>query len=298
MRTTRGVIRHSEPSPEGLANACARFAQGHLLRGVAPVLVTSDRPAAQWQSSAPEDAARVLTLRGKDLPPFTIILDQGCDIEKLSAPFVHLAPVYNLTRYYKANKVEQARSAIYRYELTASKLEEQLTEEELEGQRPKGDQGYLWVADLRLEFPIDKGLLIDRSPIDGFAEAHEALDFGRYLAARRDRPAIPRLIEDVVVRGDAGVTAVTMADGTLLSGVVELRVSFDHVVVPTSAALLVMTEEENPPADLVRAWTDVVANLSAFASEYGLRVSLTHIGGYRGLSAESYRNSSRLPLAV
>jgi hypothetical protein len=47
-----------------------------------------------------------------------------------------------------------------------------------------------YVADLRLEVPLEKTILVGKRPIDGFPDEAGYIDFSRRLGRRKERPAV------------------------------------------------------------------------------------------------------------
>ena len=57
-----------------------------------------------------------------------------------------------------------------------------------------------WVADLRLEVPIEKTVLVGRRPIEGFSDEAGYIDFARRLGRRKERPAVATVLVDAVAK--------------------------------------------------------------------------------------------------
>jgi hypothetical protein len=57
-----------------------------------------------------------------------------------------------------------------------------------------------WVADLRIEVPLEKGWLVGREPRPGFATLAEYRTLASRLAVRRGRPALSGPLTEQVVR--------------------------------------------------------------------------------------------------
>lgn len=56
-----------------------------------------------------------------------------------------------------------------------------------------------WVTDLRIEFPMEKGWLVGRSPIVAFNSEESRVDLARFLAGRRDRPVLSHQIHKALI---------------------------------------------------------------------------------------------------
>ena len=138
-------------------------------------------------------------------------------------------------RFFSAADVEKisTRSGfLYLYPLTAPDLDLYLPPDLLERQKiGAGDEDYLWIADLRLQVPMDKYILVGREPISGFASAEERLYFGDDLALRRSRPAIPSVVADSVVpllQARSGIRYRVLVNDPVLPSTVDLLVLHDN----------------------------------------------------------------------
>lgn len=116
--------------------------------------------------------------------------------------------------------------------------------------------GHRWYADLRLQVPISKALLLDRDPIDGFVTEEESLEFGEVLAQKFRRPALhvglsehlPAKLEEFV-RG-VGHTKQCMAQVEQ----VRLHILEGNRLNPTRGQLLVITTSVPLDAAAVEQW--------------------------------------------
>jgi hypothetical protein len=57
-----------------------------------------------------------------------------------------------------------------------------------------------YLADLRLEVPVEKTVLVGKRPIDGFPDEAGYLDFARRLGRRKERPAVSSALVDAVAK--------------------------------------------------------------------------------------------------
>ncbi len=143
-----------------------------------PLTVTTQRWA---QRRAPDDSSGPVTPR-KARPPWGIITTQTCDLiedgrPKPKRPWFMLAPVY----WYRCDTdvravIEGGLGFGYLFAVTTL------------GSPPGG----LWVADLRLEIPVEKGWLVGKRTQPAFARQVEYLCFAERLGNLRMRFAYPR----------------------------------------------------------------------------------------------------------
>ena len=147
--------------PKAARDATASLRQGTLV--ASPPFVYAARAdvavhaiTRAWASS-PSAAGGVVNVTASDKrAPWGLIVTQTCDLVeegKPKRPWVQIAPVYEL--YANAGdraRILQGRGFDYLVPITTLKPSE----------------GALWVADLRLLVPVEKGWLVERAVRDGF----------------------------------------------------------------------------------------------------------------------------------
>ncbi|MDP8942914.1 MAG: hypothetical protein M3N16_02155 [Actinomycetota bacterium] len=183
------IDRHIErPWPEDVLQALERFKQGDLIER--PPFFYGVRPGTRvWsmedEAHDPADGgSQVEELHPDDGPSFGIITSQTCDLNEQgppTQPWLQVSPVY-LLEGTEADQEKLLQKA-YIVELTGTDL-------------PLGR----WVADLRIELPLEKTALVGREPIPGFASETEADSFARRLGVRRARAALANELVETVVR--------------------------------------------------------------------------------------------------
>jgi hypothetical protein len=159
--------------PTGVHDALGRFRQGHLIADP-PLAFHGIASSPLW---TPPDVQRPAADGPVDLAgyPYAIITTQTCNIAERPPggvqPWIQISPVYELA------EGEDRRDRIYLHPLTAAGL--------------GSDR---WVADLRLEVPVEKGILLEREPVDAFADEDGAIQFAEMLGRQRDRAALHDVI--------------------------------------------------------------------------------------------------------
>ncbi|HTC58842.1 MAG TPA: hypothetical protein VK691_01865 [Solirubrobacteraceae bacterium] len=185
------------PWPVEVLEALERFEQGDLIESP-PAVYSADpryplwRPAGDADENTGETDSREAHDDGPVLyeldpaPAYGIVTTQTCDLceqrERPLQPFFQVAPVYRLEAH--ADERERGR-VLERENIIAIPS-------------PTGDQAQ-WVADLRVEFTLEKSMLAGREPICVLSEA-EKINFAQELGVRRARPALANEIHDVIVR--------------------------------------------------------------------------------------------------
>jgi hypothetical protein len=121
----------------------------------------------------------------------------------------------------------------------------------------------VWVADLRIEMPLEKSVLVGRQPIRAFASEQDEVAFGNYLARRRGRPALASVFNDVIrqamqdLRNESG--ARKSQRRRVRDRVYQVRLSIEEGtrLQPTAAKLWVVCLGEpdgETPDDETRDW--------------------------------------------
>jgi hypothetical protein len=169
--------RIQEPWPDDVFDALRRFRLGHLIEDP-PLSFEGFAAIPLW---SPGNGDRPADNGPVEVPgcPYAIITTQTCNIAerppKGAWPWIQVSPVYRLA------DEEAIGDRIYLHRLTAATL-------------PAG----VWVADLRLEVPLEKSHLVGRDPIDGFANEDDEIVFGEMLGRQRDRAALHDVVNDVL----------------------------------------------------------------------------------------------------
>lgn len=239
---------HRRPWPDKVLEALGRFKQGDVMEKPAffYAIATGGRiwgpdEEDEEEPDDPDDRSQVAEWHAEDSPQFGIITTQTCDILEQgepAQPWVQISPVYRLEEDDSAENQERLLSKAYIVELNGPDL-------------PDGR----WVADLRIELPVEKSVLAGMKPIAGFATEDEADDFGRRLGVRRARPALADELVRNVTRligrrktNNKPRSAAVWAELYKLGLQIEEGTRFK----PLAVRLHVITAEE--PSELVREW--------------------------------------------
>lgn len=118
-------------------------------------------------------------LAPEDRPPYGIITTQSCDLSEERPdprqPWLAVAPVYVVPND------SPLRDRDFVFQLAPPELDRDI-----------------WVADLRIEMPLEKGLLVGRAPIEAFPDEAGYIAFANFLARRRGRPALASVFHEVL----------------------------------------------------------------------------------------------------
>jgi len=169
-----------------------------------------------WLTVAGLDPITDVTNRHQDIRPLfdpnrsvtAIVCSQTCDLGGTppgnAHPFVLLAPLVHISSIPKPadRKLAVEGRLGYLVKTLAAPVTHPLSAGDATGNGQLAPDGKpaknIWFADLRLIFPASKSLLLQRTPVEGFASEDERLAFAETLAVKFRRAALhPALSEDL-----------------------------------------------------------------------------------------------------
>ena len=258
----------------------ANLKQGEVLP-VPPFFYAGDARYPTWQLTGTADEAeppeQIFEIHPDDRPPYGVVTTQTCDLVRTNQPWVQVAPVYPLaTLRQDLQDQAQAGRVLYLVPLTGPDL-------------PDGP----WVADLRIELPIEKGWFVGKHVLEGFASEVEYVRFGDRLAGRRKRPALAdQLIDLVVIPLKQWLDS---ADPAVHQPIQEVRLAVGGSrLSPDSARLLVLTEREPLPRAAREAWDEWWDQARERAAAEGLTLLGSRYATLRTIPAVEYVESAPL----
>lgn len=186
------------PWPEAVLAAVDSLRQGDLVRS--PPFVYYAHGAhplygltREWAASRGSGPGSVAANEPSARPPFGVITTHTCDLveearpdkpRRPKRPWVQVAPVYFLrANAGDARAIREGRR--YDYLVWMSALGEH-------------DNG-VWVADLRISVPVEKGWLVGRDHRAGFVDPDGASSLSSRIARLATRPAYPLPLNDRVL---------------------------------------------------------------------------------------------------
>lgn len=174
-----------ESWPNEVIRDLPRFKQGHVLP-VAPLFYSADLSHPIWslshrarEAGLGEGVVLLEALPEHQMYRHVIITSNTCDLAEESPnpeiPWLQVAPVY---------RVDPSDNVIHRgYVKVVTGL--------------SSDTG-VYIADLRLELPLEKSRLVGLDPIEGFPSENEYLEFAELLGRRRQRAVLANVVHEVV----------------------------------------------------------------------------------------------------
>jgi hypothetical protein len=173
----------NQPWPPEVLEVIDKFQVGDLIEKP-PFFYAADCRWGVWDltisiagGDAPAEGVELLELDPEDAPPYGLITYQTCDVTEAGIPekvqpWFQIAPVYEWSDGTPPDR-------LYLAQLTAPNLEN-------------------FVADLRIEFPLEKSVLVGREPIEGFATEADRIAFADQLGYRHSRAVLADAFHDVI----------------------------------------------------------------------------------------------------
>jgi hypothetical protein len=278
--------------PPGALEALQQWQQGDVVRDP-PFFYFADPARAVWEATrAFEDGSpgpEVIVpeddhLPGPDqLPRFGLVTTQTCDIgeedaERPLRPWVQVAPIYKLTDW-RRSRLQGSRGPRYWLLL------------------PSFPEPGVWVADFRIEVPVEKGWLSNQERIQAFGAAEERWQVGKRVAYLRSRPAFnasanmlqSRLFSWIKELDEVG------SDGAsrFLTCLVEVAIKVDDHEAPTTVQFVFLLSSELPGEceDILLAWNRTAADIG---EEVGVTVQACDVRLMSELPLAEYRRMTRV----
>ena len=175
---------NDQPWPAAVAGQLAQFRQGSIV-GRPPFAYHASATNPLWVASrlaGPGEDPLLVELDSSDRTPYGIITSQSCDVDEEGRnrkPWVQIAPVYELA----AGHVDLGNIRSWRFAYLA----------------PVTALGPTWVADLRIEFPVEKSWLVRQLPQPGFNSPGEFDRFARFCGDFRSRPGLATSVYELLL---------------------------------------------------------------------------------------------------
>jgi hypothetical protein len=258
-----------------------RLKQGSVVP-LPPMFYGADTRFPTWSLTAladeDDDPEQILQVHRDDGPPLGIVLTQTCDLVREQQPWVQVAPVFalnSLPEHLRGNA--ERGKVLYMVPLTHDVL-------------PAGGP---WIADLRMEVPMEKGWFVERQVYEAFGEEQEYLSFAERLAGRRARPALADVVITHVVKPLRNWLG--QVEPGVHEPVSEVRLAVGgNRLMPDRAGLLVLTERDPLPPAPREAWDSWWDETREPAAQAGLALVANRYETLRTLAAIDYRDSAPL----
>ncbi|MEU9147751.1 hypothetical protein [Streptomyces sp. NPDC048349] len=237
----QGLPVNKEEWPTGTLENLREFTQGCLIQDP-PFFYFADPENPVWMRTRAYSGRgygpEVIEGSGATLPMYGIVTTQTCDIAEEDAPrpkrpWVQISPVYDMSGCLDNGQKKQ----LQRFDGNAYFLH-----------LPSIPNGF-WVADFRIEVPVEKGWLAARTPVDGFLDESLQRKVGQRLAALRSRPAFAgSFVSAVQAPLVDSLRALKKSNKALhteiMASVREIRVGLDSHLAPKQARVILLTEDK------------------------------------------------------
>ncbi len=270
--------------PEAVLAAAREWRQGYVVEEP-PFFYYRSESEPVWEIGLADDEeagdAALVELDPDLRSRFGLITTQTCDLYeegRPTQPWFAVAPVYDIAPRIQPGQIGQLMRGDFSHLvlLTAGWL----------------PSGY-WVADLRIEMPVEKGWLVGRDPRPGLVEVKEYDRLAARLAARRGRPALsPQLTVSLTKPLRDWLNGRGKASRDSLESL-RLRVVGDPVT-STHAELLVITKDEGMTPELEARWREWEAAQLQAAETDGVLLQPFRYGNLDEFSARDIETSLRL----
>lgn len=290
-----GVPSSRDEWPDGVLDACAAFTAGDVVEEP-PLFYFADPRKPVWAAthgySEGSEGPEVVDA-GAYAPRFGLITSQTCDVGEIDfddpppmKPWVMISPVYDLS-----DLPGNVRSLLKK---TAGPLHW------LHLPRLSDMENGFWVADLRIEMPVEKGWLVGRSPIRGFDTEAAQRRVVERVAAIRTRPAwADPVVTKVQRRLVEELKQLRAADRALFDEVTtsleEVGCRTDSMLAPSSLLLAAFCYGE-PSAEVDSWWASQVDAMRADLAPLGVAVHEALIHDLRTLPVAEYREYAPVPI--
>lgn len=263
--------------PLGVLDNLREWEQGDLVEAP-PLFYYADPSKPVWNVTTfyTADSTGPEIIIAEEGPPFGIITTQTCDIAEEDRPspkrpWIHVAPVYEVAAG-ERRRLETNHGPRYWWLI------------------PNMPHSGVWIADLRIEVPIEKGWLAGQRRIQGFTDERDKRMLGQRLAWLKSRPAFSQEFVEVVQ-----VPVFRFLDGhpELVSKLEEVAVRVDSYLLPKSVQILFLTDAPLDDAfrEVVRDWWD---GARGQARESGIRLLATDFRDTTTLSVAEYRDMASI----
>ena len=234
--------------PQAVQDAAAQFEQGAIVEQP-PFFYVGSAEYGIWrltrETGDPSLSSELFELDPLDSPPFGMITTETCDLVEEDGrprqPWISVAPVYELANLDTNTLSLLANNRVaYMRRLTAERFSEST-----------------WVADVRIEFPVEKSWLVGKQPIPAFNTLGDKADLAVFLSRRRDRPVLAGQLHKALLTPMRRWIERKKPEqrGHILAEVAEVRVAVSGNPLDPDGASLIVLGDNAPVPDAVRqAW--------------------------------------------
>lgn len=256
------------------------FRQGHILDNIP--LIYMGAPTSLWLGPSQAIGALHGSLEARTEEPIALrrgmITTQGCDICKKTHPWIGVVPVYDATNYFDSSRIGNVANGKVDYLLPLTP--------------PSCLEGEKWVADMRIEIPVEKSILLHREPVAAYRDEKDYGNVARRLAYLRQRPDVAEACLDHVAKPlfsfFRAKTAEVPGLGELLDHV---RIFQDNPMQPTQVQAILILRNAKDRDDWADVWNEANEAVYEAGTQAGLMLLPIKVVTMFELTAAEYVSS-------
>lgn len=292
--TDAGMPQSNDAWPDGLRDHLTKFLQGDLVTRP-PLLYHADLGSPVWArthayAAGGQTGEEPVSVSDDSRPPYGVITTQTCDIGEEEAtspnkPWVQVAPVWDGSTTIDSGfrkKLKKGGGPAYLFHM------------------PDVPAEGFWVADLRIEVPVEKGWLLGQEPIHALPDATLRRKFAETCSSLRGRTAFSGPFVATVQRPLVSMLSSLKREDpdrfeVFDAQVEEARVLTDDPLNPTAVQVVLIGDSMID--DDVRAWLDSWWDEQRpLASEVGITLQQNDYRTFAEMRADEYRGLYELSL--
>ena len=288
-----GLPESSDDWPAGALATLRQFVQGDVVEDP-PLFYFADPSRPVWARTrayaADSTGPEVIEVPERVRPRYGLITTQTCDIGEEDAdrpvkPWVQVSPVYDRKSDLDSGwRRKLSRGEGPRYLMHIPAL-----------------PGGFWVADFRIEVPVEKGWLATRTRLDGFTDEAGQRRVGERIAMLRSRPAFAsRFVEHVQRPLVTALRGLREANRDLYDRmsvqVDEVAVELDSFLDPHDVRVTLLVDAP-VDQDVEAWWRNWWDQSSERCQEADLTLQAFAVRAMSEVSVSEYRRMTTVPLA-
>ena len=286
-----GLPDSTDGWPDGLLEKLTRVSQGDVL-GSMPLIYLAAPESPVWARTRDysDDFEGIVPVVSDEAenPRYFMVTSQTCDIVESAGtrpnyPWVQASPVFDMSNSLNSGEKRMLKRRGWRRWLW----------------HLPGLEGGFWVADLRIEIPIEKGVLAHCDVISGHADEDDRRALGHRLANRRSRPAF----SDAFVRAVQAplvskLRDLAKSDAELYAAMdpaIGVYVAMDNHLEPRVARIVLICDEV-PPTSVENWWHAWWDEAHQAADHIGLTLLPLEFVEASAMTLKEFRQFTLMPL--
>ncbi|WAL72679.1 hypothetical protein OU787_14895 [Kitasatospora sp. YST-16] len=207
-----------------------------------------------------------------------MITTQGCDICKEKHPWIGVVPVYDASVHFDSSRIGNVANGKVEYLLPLTP--------------PWRSEGEKWVADLRVEIPVEKSILLHREPLPSYQDEKDYGNVARRLAFLRQRPDVAEACLDHVAKPLFAFLREKVQEDPEFAEVLDhVRIFQDSPMQPTQAQVILVLRHAKDRDEWAGVWDEANEVVYESGAQVGLIVIPIKAATMFELTAAEYVSS-------